>query len=219
MPFTALAQSLQSLDAPAPPPLPPAPLLESWLFESPTLPAIAAVGLGIVLYAALSTRGRITSARISAAIGALLAVAVIVTAWLVQTDREIVKQLTRDMVQSVVAADTVTLGRLLSTDAVLVSPLSGNPLDRAQILVRVAEEFPPSRQYHIRDYRIDTIDATMDAPNRGRVQLKVTVTPEEAPAPTPSWWRVDCERADDGQWHVSGIAMLSIGGIGAAGFR
>ena len=207
-----LAQGLAGLDAKAPPPLPSQPFFQRFFLESPTVVVVIAVGISLVAFAILGTRGRPRQARIAAAAGALTASIVIALATLIETDQEKMENATERMIHAVAQADTASLEELLTPDAVLLSPLSGQPLTRDQVLARIATDFVAGRPYHVRDHRVLAMQASMDGERAGRVQVKVRITPDDGP-PTPVWVRLDFEKGPDGEWRAGGIAVLSVGGI------
>lgn len=210
--MTFLAQGLAGLDAKAPTPLPGAPLMHHLFLESPALLAVLLVGLSIVTFAVLAMRGKPRVARIAVACGALTAGTVIAISMLIETDREKIGTLTKEMISAVAAGDAATLDTILADDAVLLSPLSGQPLPKSDVLARVATDFRPGGRYHIRDHRVLELQAEAEDTPRGRVQVKVRVTPADGP-PTPVWVRIDYEKDAAGQWRAGGIAVVSMGGI------
>jgi ketosteroid isomerase-like protein len=207
-----LAQGVAGLDAQAPPPLPGPAFWPSLFLERPALAALLAMGVSLVAFAVLTARGRMRQARIAVALGVLAAALLVAVSVLVVTDRERMDEATRRMIRAVAAADTADLDLVLTPDAVLLSPLSGQPLTKSEILAGIAADFRPGGVYEVREHRVLELQAAPEGPDGGRVQVKVRITPADGP-PTPAWVRIDFERAAEGEWRVGGINVFSVGGI------
>jgi len=208
-----LAQSgFAALDAVAPTPLADSPALSRYLFESPWLAVIAAAGLGMIVFAVYSTRHQLARARLAAAIGVVVAVCVFVLAAYVQTSVEQMKARAVQLVRLTAAADLAGVKGMLTPDAVLLVSSSSEPEPLDRILVRVQNQFSKGGMYEIKDHRVIDVQAAEVGTRRGRVQIKVSTTPQVVAFAVPSWWRLDFEQHEDGSWKVAGIELLSIGG-------
>jgi uncharacterized protein YjeT (DUF2065 family) len=209
-----LAQGFAALDAQAPPRLPSPPFFERYLLEFPWPAAVLVLALAVIVGATLSRSGKRRAGMGVIAAGVALAAGVVALAYSVETDRERVSLVTRQLITAVAEADATTVENLLTDDAVLIAPpLSADRIRKPAIVTRVGRDFVPGHVYHLREHGVTALQATMDGPTRARVQVKVRVVPEITGAPVPSWWRIDLVRAADGQWRISGIGMLSIGGF------
>ena len=204
---------LEQLDAAVPPPLAQPAVFDLYLFEEPWTAVIVLLGVALVLFAVLSTRGQPRKARIAAGIGAFASTCVVGIATWIDTPREQMKALAVDLVQLVVAADGPGVRGRLTPDAVLLTRVSADGTGVDQIVERVVRDMAVGGVYAVRAHAVLEVQAAMSTPTRGIVQIKVRVTPAAMPYPVPSWWRMDFERAtEQGEWKVSGIQLLSIGG-------
>lgn len=208
-----LAQSgFAGLDAAAPTPLPDSPMLSRYLLESPWLAVVALIGISLILFAYWTTRQSVRQARVAAVLGALLACGVVLMGMFVQTPAESMKARAMQLVRLTAAGDVKGVEGVLTSDAVLrlSSDSDAEPLHR--ILTRVQTQFSRGGMYQVKDHRILELQACETGPRTGRVQIKISTTPEVAPYPVPSWWRLDFEQLEDGSWSVGGIELISVGG-------
>ncbi len=210
-----LAQGLNNFDPAPPPDLPAAPLLDRLLFENPWPLSIALVVLGVGAYLVLNSRGKPGKGGVFALIGLLLAAAVWVASSMVVTTRERLELLTKELVAAVATADTTQLDRLLAPDIRLYAFFATDGIGKDLILDRVRRDFGASGPYRVKEHAVLENDATLDGPRVGRVQVKVRVTSENFGFPNLSWWKIDY-REEGGQWRVTGIEPISIGGLSNA---
>lgn len=197
---------------PTPPPLPPPPFLEHFTLESPWAAAI------LLLIAALLAWRFIPNSppharRLCTALAFALAVGLLVMARAVETPRERVARLTRDLVATVATADSTAVRAILADDAALYWWLNPEGLPLAGILDRIDRDFASTGQYRVRDHAILDIQSQFDPPARARVQVQVRVTSHAEGVPLISWWRLDFEQRDTNRWLVTGIQPLAIPSI------
>jgi hypothetical protein len=173
---------------------------------------VAVVALSLILFAFWTTRQAVRPARIAAVMGALLACGVVLMGIFVQTPAEVMKARTMQLVRLTAAGDVQGVEGILTADAVLrlSSDSEAEPLHR--ILSRVQTQFSKGGMYEIKDHRVVELQACETGSRTGRVQVKVSTTPQVAPFPVPSWWRLDFEQLADGTWAVGGIELISVGG-------
>lgn len=208
-----LAQSgLAGLDALAPSPLPESPMLSRYLLESPWLAVISLIGVSLILFAFWTTRQAVRPARIAAVLGVLLACGVVLLGMFVQTPVEVMKARSIQLVRVTAHSDVQAVEQMLTSDAVLRLSSQGDAEPLYRILERVKAQFSKGGMYQVKDHRVIEVQACETGPGSGRVQIKISTTPETAPWPIPSWWRLDFEQLDDGTWVVGGIELISMGG-------
>ncbi len=206
------AQGFAALDAAAPPALPVPALWERYLYEQPMLLSVLVVGIGVIVGLGLQMRGK-RNAAVGVLVGAVAAAgAVFGTASAVTTAREELMEHARRLIGATALGEASSVEAMLTSDAVLYLPHFSGPERVDQIVTRVRSDLARGGAYEVREHRIREIQATADAPQRGRVQVKVIVTLQSTGYPIPSWWRLDLERARAGEWRTSGISLLSIGG-------
>lgn len=209
MPIT-LAQAAP-WDLPDPPPLPAPPLLTQFALEGPWLAVLLGIA-GVAAWIAFKDRDRRRALTMAGSLLALGAVSMVVSRS-VATPREVMEAGTLDLVRAVSRADAVLARALLTPDCRLYWNRDPDGLPLEPLLERVSTDFPPGGPFHLKDISSLRLDATLDTPDRGRVQIKLRATPEATGTPVFSWWRLDFRR-DGGGWRVSGIQPISISGVG-----
>jgi len=207
-----VAGGLAALDAAAPPPLPSPAALTHYTAESPWLAMVVAVALTGVAVFVLVKRQRKRAAGVIVGVGAAAAAGLFLLSQYMQTPRERMMATTQSFIQAVATAQADVVRAQLTSDAALVLPHFTAPERIERIMMRVRSELSPGGVYEVKAYRILNLQAHLDGPARGRAQVKITVTPMSAGFSVPSWWRIDYEQDASGEWKVSGIALLSIGG-------
>lgn len=192
------------------PPLPEPSFVQRTLFEQPTLPAIALAVLAFVAMIALRSAGRPKEGLIALGAGLLIAVALLATGRLIQTDRERLLIAQDALVLAVATADIDGLGSRLEPDARLRGlPAIGTAGSRDGILSLVAST--TGGPYRVRDYGIVKRQAVIDGPNTARTQAYIRVEPEATGTPTFAWFRMVWRLTPDG-WRAVEIEPLFISG-------
>ncbi|MEQ8845622.1 MAG: hypothetical protein RIB58_12285 [Phycisphaerales bacterium] len=199
-------------------PLPPAPLLERFLFEQPLLPVVVLgllAGIAVFAFARSGKRGR------GLAVGlvlALCAAGIYAAAAMVTTTRETLLQRSEALIAATAGADTRALAGLLTDDARLnadgdirrVVP----PTDDVQdILGRV--ESTLNGRFRVLSWSIPDRQATVDGPNVGRTLLRVAVDVEGAGRTHYSWWQLHWAQGPEGTWRCFEIEPLWIQFVGS----
>lgn len=212
-PLLLLAQG--PLNIPEPAPLPGAPFLTGVLLESPW-PMVLLLGItaGLV-WILYSNRGQIRKARAGAAILLAAAVGVFLLARLVTTDREAVRQIARQLVRDVAAANVPGVRGALAQECELLLSATAPAMDANDILERVERDFSSRGPYRVKDYGILETQSATYPDGLASVQIKVRVTAESGGI-LLSWWRLDF-RGEAGGWRVTRIRMLSNSAGSAAG--
>ncbi len=201
---------LQSLEVPTPQPLDPGPLWMRMLLESPWYAGAILAVLAVVMYVVLNRLGKFaTGVKIAGAL-VLLAAGFIVTATMVETQREKLKAVAMQLVGAVAAGNGSGVAGLLSDDAQLVYHLSPEGLGKAEIVALVESRF--SSDLRVKDWSVLESQATLDGPAAGRVQIKVRVVGAEWNVPNVSWWRIDLGRRGE-SWVVKGISPIAVAGV------
>jgi len=202
--------SLGGPNIPDPPPLPGPPVFTQYTLENPW-PLVAGFGLlAILIWFGLSSR---LPRRVGPALAGLAAgVAILVAAagTLITTSREQVIAQTHSIVRSVANGDVAGVDAALADSAALLGWAESASLDKPGILDRVRTDFAPGGRFRLREVGILELQASQDASDFARVQVKIRATPEATGYPFFSWWRLDY-RLEGGRWRISGIEPISLG--------
>ncbi|MEO1007718.1 MAG: hypothetical protein AAFX79_04080 [Planctomycetota bacterium] len=207
-------------DVIAPPsfdPLPSGPLLSRFVLEQPLLPAIALLLVAIGVLLVQNRTGRLGARSLWALAPVALAGGVLAAGSLVQTERELLRERTRELIGAAADADTDRLRGLLAEDVSL--EVSGAI---ARVLQRVsgredmlsAVDARLERQYPIEDWSVYNLQASLDGPGVARTQLRVRVEIRGSLA-HGSIWRLHWERDGDGPWRCFELEPMWIQGVGS----
>jgi hypothetical protein len=191
------------------PELPKAGFIDQWVFESPLPLSIALVAIGVIVLGTIrhsehAKRIGIPTFLAAAALGA----AVFVAGQLVTTDREYLRDLSKQLVTSAGAGDGVVLGSLLDKQVKLkMAMVSSSGRDKLVSLAK-SRAAPMINSISTREVR-----AGLDGPQVARTHIKVRVKGDMIPP--LSWWRVDWFRdsTESNEWRVSHIEPLWIQGF------
>lgn len=196
------------------PPLPKPPILESLVFESPTLLIVALAAVALAAFFGFRAQGQTSRGSLIAGAAIILAGALLLVSRLVTTPREHMQQRTRDLVRAVAEVDIPALNGLLAPDARLIADrfrvVAGmDGASREQIIAGVQDTI--GRQHRVEDWAVLKLQATQDGPAVGRTQTQVRVN---SGGINFSWWKIDWRLQEDGQWRAVGIEPLFISGVG-----
>jgi hypothetical protein len=187
-------------------------LLRSLVLENPW-----PLGGGLALAALIgffvfNQRGQARRGIVVAAGCVLAAIAVVVVASVITTDREAVLLQTERLVNATGAADAGSLAPMLTDDVRIEARLAGlsvpTPRGRAAVLAMIEDQL--GRVQRLREYSIMENQASIDGPGVGRSQVRVRVTPQASEFWTFVWVKVDWRRGEDGVWRASTIEPLAI---------
>lgn len=215
--FATLAQILT--DAPVAR-LPDPPALAHYLFESPWIPIAILVVAGVVGFVVLNRQGKARQGVFALLGGVVMAAMLALTAFLMETPRELLIRQTRDLVARTAAADTAGIRPLLSDRVTMVCalPVPLSLPDTKQALLD-AVQLQLGTNFPVREHSIGGEQASIDGPNTARTQMRVWVTLEREQAmyggPIGSWWKIDWRKEGD-EWRVATITLLQLDGLGAA---
>jgi hypothetical protein len=209
-----------AIDPPAPPALPGAGLLERWLLESPWMLMAILVAAGAAGYWMLRRSEdprRTRRAGVALAVGSVLALVVYAVSAVVETDREKISGLTRDVVRATATGEIDRLDDLLNDDCILDAALPGlgmgAQVSKQGILDRVRAEFGPNARNGTARPVLLELQASTENPAFARTQIKLRVTSDAWNFPLLSWWRMDWRRQADGSWRATGIQLVSMPGM------
>lgn len=203
-----LAQAFEVIDAPTPTPLASGPLWSRFLLENP-YPAVILLLIGaFAAWRLLNNALKGREANIAAAACVALALAIFALARFVQTDRERLRDLTRELVRSTATADVTSLEQLLSPQLSLFRPGGGLSMGKEETLERVQNEL--GKRYRVREWAVLETQASTDSPTSGITQTRVRVTLEMSPFPTISWWKIDWRKDANGVWRADRIDPVSV---------
>jgi hypothetical protein len=147
---------------------------------------------------------------------AALAIALQVAAALITTDRERLTAATQELVRATATAQTAVVEGFLASDVRLVTEggrlgplaLPRTGWDKDEILSQIRRTIGGS--YQLKEYAILRTQAEQRGPTAGRTQVRIRVVPEQYPAPTISWWRIEW-RKEHGEWKAVLIQPLELG--------
>ncbi|MEZ6163708.1 MAG: hypothetical protein R3B67_04655 [Phycisphaerales bacterium] len=199
----------QNLIEPSLPPLPQPSAFEHWILEQQLWPAIALTVLGIIAINVLRSIPSAAKHRFTVAgVLVLLAVGVFITGASVVTQRELLQDRSRQLVQSVADRDPQALRAMLDDRCVLQSRFgSATSADR---IVELAITRNPGV---VASAEVGKVNAGLYGPQVAATQIRVRT--EGSMLPSLSWWRVEWQRADadNADWLVSHIEPIWVQGI------
>lgn len=228
MHFT-LAQGLAS-QLPSIPRLPDPPTWEYHLFESPWVSAGVLLVLGIGGWWILRRQNQPRLALAAGLSGLLLALANVLTAHLVVTTRETLRLETTRLIDAATRADLSTLAPMLEERAglwVFAQVRANSRLDLLSLVKRY-----PGQEFPVKERTIGAVQASIDAANAARTQVRVWVLVQGSyyNAPIGSWWRIDWRKSakpagggggvgagEAEGWKVSGMTLLQLDGVSSPG--
>lgn len=188
------------------PSLPPPPLLEQAVTNPWPIVALLVLA-AIVSFFAFNSRGRAMRGLAVAGVLLALGVGTSVLAFLVVTDREVMRARSAALTAAVAEGDGATVRTIVHpTTEVRGSMADGWGLDR---IVSFVSALPST--YAVSDHQIRRIEAAKDGPNVGRTHVHVRVLSERVGTPLPVVVRLDWQLID-GEWWVVQIEPLSIPG-------
>ena len=201
-----LSLPLAQVFEPPMPPVSPTPLVDRWVTGS-GIPLAAFLGvLGVVAFLVLSRGARARQALPAALLLFLAAGLALVAGRLIVTQREVLRDAARSLVDSAVAADKPALERLLHEDARLRSRF-GNAEGRDRII-----PYTDLAKVRIETHRVREVRVDMRGPRVARTQIRLSVTADRIPP--ASWWAVDWQRTtDDAPWQATSIEPLWLQGM------
>jgi hypothetical protein len=193
-----------------PAPLPKGPIVERLVLESPLLLMALLLGAGLAGYVYFNSRAQLKRALIVAGVSVSLAIAVWITSTLVETTRERLETITREVVDATARADAPRLATWLHPDCELIYPVGRGEVSREQLLEMVTEEV--GRRVGVKDHEVVRVQAFNDNERFARVQVKVWVMTDAA-GPNSSWWKLEFEAGTEGRWLVRRIEPIAIAGM------
>jgi len=179
------------------------------IFEDPLL-AMGGIGLlGVLLLLAMRTRGRTAQGMMAFILAILIAGGLFVTSRLVSTDREIMSDRARELVEAVAIGDQFSMRSLMGSDIGVKSRFA-NAEGRDRVITLASSRVPPM----VEEYKIPEIRADLPGPRVGRTMVKVRMQGSITPT-TSSWWMIhwerDSESSDD--WVAVYVEPIWIQGV------
>ena len=192
---------LPSLPKPSP--------IDHWIFESPYLPALVLLAVGIFVFFLLRHSKHAKKIGLpTLAITSILAGVVFALGTLVKTDSENLKSRSQELVQATANADQAALSNLLDEHAAVKTAFgSASSKDKIIALVR-AKGTTNIESASTREIRVGIYGQQV-----ARTQIKVRVAGDMLPS--NSWWQIDWTRPDttSDQWVATDIEPLWIQGV------
>lgn len=201
-----------------PPPLPPPPALQHWLFERPWTGGLGLLAAAALVFFVLRSRGKERAAGLAGGALGLAGVAVAAAGMLVTTERERIASLSADLVDAVARGDADAADRLLSDRLILdvgqapagepqSASKDGPSADKRWALAGVALF---RGQLNLSDRSVTLARAVMDGEGVGRTQVRVTVS-EPKFGFGITWWEFTWRRDASG-WRVRRLDLLTLNG-------
>lgn len=195
------------------PALPDPPLFQRFILEHPQFPALFLLVAAVVVLIVLRAQGRLGAGLLVLLGAGALAGGIWLAGTLVRTDREILLERQDRLVFATAAADTDTLGELLSVDARIRATrlaLVRSAIGRDEILSIVASTL--GGPIRVTDAAIIERQGVIDGPNTARTQVHVRVQPQSG-TKTFAWFAIVWRLEPDGVWRVFEIEPLFISGV------
>lgn len=192
------------------PPLPDPPLVQRFAMESPLLPAIGLIIIGILVGVLLARRAQAKAGGLVALLCALAAGCLLATGALVTTDREVVLDRSRAFIEAVAEGDADAAEALMSDSLRVEFAGEAAPRLDKETMLGVIRSF--NTRLSLSSYSVPTTQASIDGGGFARSQIQVRVTPEMTELPTTSWWRLDWRQDAGGRWRINGLECLLFNG-------
>ncbi len=195
------------------PPLPQPPFFQHWVLEQPIATAGVLVLLAIVCFFVMHAAPKLGKVRLPVAGGlALLAIGVYALGSTIVTDRELLQQRSRALVQAVANRDAGSLRSMLDERCALRSIFAS--VDGADRIVDLAITKNPGV---VSSAEVKQVNAGLLGPQVATTQIRVRT--RGAMVPSLSWWRVDWQRPDPNSdaWVVTHIEPIWVQGISNPG--
>lgn len=203
--------------------LPDPPAAAYYLLESPWGAIAGVLALGVLAMFVLRKSGKSRLGGIVLGACAAVAGAVWLTARLVTTEREVLRERTRELVSAAAHADTGSLRPMLTEQARLGAFLPVVPEMRGRESLLDAVRKYPGQEVPLASHRTGPVQAVLDGPSVARTQVRVWVEPKEKVYGTDpgSWWRIDWRRepaqgeaGEYGPWRVTDVTIMQLDGLG-----
>ena len=191
------------------PEIEPASPLASAMFEDPLIAMVGLVLIGILLLLALRSRAQTKAGLIALLCSFLLASGLWVSSTLVETDRETVSSIARQLVQATASGDRSELESMM-IPSISVTASFASAQGRDKVVDLAVRRVPPI----VDSYTIPEIRADLPGPRVARTMIKIRAKSDSAPLGS-SWWMVNWERSssDSSDWRASSIQPVWIQGI------
>jgi len=200
------------------PTLPPTPILERYLFESPTVPATLLVILGLAVLIWGLKRQKKAPPMIAALVLFALALSLYFVAGEVTTPREVLRERTAELVGDVAMSDAAGV-RLLVADTIRVGP-SDNASGFARSIPKITGRDQLESVMSLRmgqrgslvgSHQILETRAGLDGPGIGRTLVRVRVRGPNDAYINHSWWEIEWRQSGE-TWLATRIEAIWIQG-------
>ncbi|MBT8486067.1 MAG: hypothetical protein HKO59_02610 [Phycisphaerales bacterium] len=183
-------------------------LFTRFVLENPYPLGVGLAAFALVLVVAGFREGRMDRVRL-AGVPLLLAVAVLATGTLVVTSAERGKQVTRALVDALVADDAVGAMRLFADDALLHLGATTNVGYDIDFIRDGVSRFVD--RFDVVSNRVTMLDGYRETADRATIHLGAW-TDAGGFGPAPSQWVVVVERQTDDTWKVTDLTLISVAG-------
>ncbi len=200
------------------PSLPPAPILERYLYESPTVPAALLVILGLAVLIWGLKREKKAPPMIAALVLFGLALSAYFVASKVTTAREVLKQKSAELVDDVATSDANGV-RTLVSETIRVGP-SDNASGFARSIPKITGRDQLESVMSLRmgqrgslvgSHQVLETRAGLDGPSIGRTLVRVRVRGPNDGYINHSWWEIEWRKSGE-TWLATRIEAIWIQG-------
>jgi len=193
--------------------LPAAPLPIDWLLERPLPLFILILSVGAVATMIFASRADGRRALRAVLLTLVAATGLYALSRFVVTEREVVMNRTRSLINAVAVADPRTVNELLSEHVLLTT--GGQGVNRTRDwLLEVTAGLTGEIESHSITPRGVALDDPMKGSARSRISVSTTFSSSARvpPGTIGSSWELTWKREADGQWRITGIDCLSLMG-------
>lgn len=179
------------------------------MFEDPLIAMVGLVLMGVLLLLALRSRAQTKAGFIALLCSLLVASGLWVSSTMVETDRESVSSIARQLVQATASGDRSGLESMM-IPSITVNASFASAQGRDNVVDLAAKRVPPI----VDSYTIPEIRADLPGPRVARTMIKIRAKSDSATLGS-SWWMVHWERssADSSDWRASSIQPVWIQGL------
>lgn len=190
-------------------------LVEQWVLSNPWPLTLVLLGIGVGGSLVAGRLGRPARQGLAVLLtGVVLAVVVAAVGTFVTTDREVIMERTRELVERAVKADGAGIGEVLGDRAELRG-IGRNPIGRERLLSLINSDM--RGRFEVKEHRVRTLRGVIDPVGGALTQVEVVVTPAQFAFPIGSWWQIRWQKDPAGVFRVLSIECQQIDGMKTPG--
>lgn len=186
-------------------------LVEQWVLSNPWPLTLVLLGMGVGGFLVLARLGRPARQGLAVLVtGVILGVVVAGVGTFVTTDREVIMERTRELVERAVKADGAGIGEILGEQAQLRG-IGRQAIGRERLLSLINSDM--RGRYEVKEHRVRTLRGVIDPVGGALTQVEVVVTPAQFGFPIGSWWQIRWQKDGAGVFRVLSIECQQIDGV------